>query len=194
MFTAFSSKERAKFKCTPMCSVCGLKIRASNFCIPALLWEILVSPFLTRTYFCANFNLLEKHPTFKLTDFKKCTYSTLFSKYFSLRRRYFVKWRHTPSTFLRFFLLTGGHWGEGLRNKEAPHFWENEKKCVFNKLTIKVCDSSFWWWLGTSAPSAPHLTVALYLCSLGNDKVSWWPLKRAMWARKALPLRVRHRG
>ena len=43
-------------------------------------------------------------------------------------------------------------------------FWQSRigvKKCVFNKRTIKVCV--------TSAPSAPHLTVSLYLCSSGSN-------------------------
>ena len=38
------------------------------------------------------------------------------------------------------------------------------KKCVF-----KVCVSCFWRYPGTSAPSAAHLTVALYLCSSGSN-------------------------
>ena len=43
------------------------------------------------------------------------------------------------------------------------------KKCVFNKRTIKVCVSCCWRCPGTSAPSAPHLTVSLYLCSSGSN-------------------------
>ena len=42
-------------------------------------------------------------------------------------------------------------------------------KCVFNKRTIKVCVSCCWRCPGTSAPSAPHLTVSLYLCSSGSN-------------------------
>ena len=40
-----------------------------------------------------------------------------------------------------------------------------EEKCAFNKHTIKVCVSCSWPCSGTFAPSAPHLTVSLYLCS-----------------------------
>ena len=43
------------------------------------------------------------------------------------------------------------------------------KKCGFNKLTIKVCVSCCWRCPGTSAPSAPHLTVSLYLCSYRSN-------------------------
>ena len=43
------------------------------------------------------------------------------------------------------------------------------KKCVFNKRTIKVCVSCCWRCPGTSAPSAAHLTVSLYLCSSGSN-------------------------
>ena len=43
------------------------------------------------------------------------------------------------------------------------------KKCVFNKRTIKVCVSCSWRCPGTSAPSAAHLRVALYLCSSGSN-------------------------
>ena len=39
------------------------------------------------------------------------------------------------------------------------------KKCVFNKRTIKVCVSCSWRCRGTSAPTAAHPTVSLYLCS-----------------------------
>ena len=45
------------------------------------------------------------------------------------------------------------------------------KKCVFNKHTIKVCVSCFWRCPGTSAPSATHLTLSLYLrCSGSNAR------------------------
>ena len=43
------------------------------------------------------------------------------------------------------------------------------KKCVFNKCTIKVCVSCCWRCPGTSAPSAAHLMVSLYLCSSGSN-------------------------
>ena len=43
------------------------------------------------------------------------------------------------------------------------------KKCVFYKRTTKVCISCCWRCPGTSAPSAPHLTVSLYLCSSGSN-------------------------
>ena len=43
------------------------------------------------------------------------------------------------------------------------------KKCVFNKRTIKVCVSCCGRCPGTSAPSAAHLTVSLYLCSSGSN-------------------------
>ena len=39
------------------------------------------------------------------------------------------------------------------------------KKCSFIKRTIKICASFCWRCHGTSAPSAAHLTVSLYLCS-----------------------------
>ena len=42
-------------------------------------------------------------------------------------------------------------------------------KCVFYKRTIKVCVSCCWLCPGTSAPSAAHLTVSLYLCSSGRN-------------------------
>ena len=38
-------------------------------------------------------------------------------------------------------------------------------KCIFYKRTIKICVSCCCWCPGTSAPSAAHLTVSLYLCS-----------------------------
>ena len=42
-------------------------------------------------------------------------------------------------------------------------FWNKEKKCVFNKRTVKVCISFSWWCPGTLAPSAEHLTVSLFV-------------------------------
>ena len=41
-------------------------------------------------------------------------------------------------------------------------------KCVLNKRTIKVCISCIWQFDGTSAPSASHLMVSLYLSSSGS--------------------------
>ena len=43
------------------------------------------------------------------------------------------------------------------------------KKCVFNKRTIKVCVSWCWRCPGTSASSAAHVSVSLYLCSSGSN-------------------------
>ena len=43
------------------------------------------------------------------------------------------------------------------------------KKCVFNNCIIKVCVGSCQRCPGTSAPSAAHLTVSLYLCSSGSN-------------------------
>ena len=43
------------------------------------------------------------------------------------------------------------------------------EKCLFNKRTIKVFVSCCWRCPGTFAPSAPHLTVSLYLCSSGSN-------------------------
>ena len=43
------------------------------------------------------------------------------------------------------------------------------KKCVFSKRTIKVYISCFWQCPGTSAPSATHPLVTLYLCSSGSN-------------------------
>ena len=43
------------------------------------------------------------------------------------------------------------------------------KKCVINKRTIKVCVSCCWRCPGTSAHSAEHLMVSLYLCSSGSN-------------------------
>ena len=51
-------------------------------------------------------------------------------------------------------------WGLGPSN-----ICNNQHKCVFNKRTIKVCISCFWWCPGTYAPSMAHLTVSLFLCS-----------------------------
>ena len=43
--------------------------------------------------------------------------------------------------------------------------WISVEECVFNKRTIKVYVSCFWRYPGTSAASAAHLMVSLYLCS-----------------------------
>ena len=60
-------------------------------------------------------------------------------------------------------------------------------KCVFYKRTIKVCVSCCWWCPGTSATSAPHLMVSLYLwCSEAAHEASWGPLKSAVSVQKAL--------
>ena len=57
------------------------------------------------------------------------------------------------------------------------------KKCVFNKRIIKVCVSCCWRCPWTSAPSAAHLTVSLYLCSSGsNAEASRGLLKGALSA------------
>ena len=45
------------------------------------------------------------------------------------------------------------------------NFPTNEIKCVFKKRKFKVCISCSWRCSGTSTPSAPHLTVSLYLWS-----------------------------
>ena len=42
-------------------------------------------------------------------------------------------------------------------------------RCVFYKHTIRVCVSCSWRYPGTSAPSAPHLNMSLYLCSSGSN-------------------------
>ena len=42
-------------------------------------------------------------------------------------------------------------------------------KCVFFKRTFKVCVSCCCRCPGTSAPSAAHLAVSLYLCSFGSN-------------------------
>ena len=43
------------------------------------------------------------------------------------------------------------------------------KKRVFNKRAIKICISCFWRCPRTSAPSAAHLMVSLFLCSSGSN-------------------------
>ena len=67
------------------------------------------------------------------------------------------------------------------------------KKCVFNKRTIKVCVSCCWWCPRTSAPSLPHLTVSLYLCS---SEATYASRLRALEGRRVnskSPSRVRDR-
>ena len=54
------------------------------------------------------------------------------------------------------------------RGGKAPIYRNNQYNCNSNKNTIKVCVSCSQWCLGTSAPSAPHLMVSLYLCSSGS--------------------------
>jgi len=56
---------------------------------------------------------------------------------------------------------------------KGSNFW----KCVSNKRTIKVCVSCSWQCPGTSASSAAHLTVSLFLCSSGIN---------AQWKSRAL--------
>ena len=42
-----------------------------------------------------------------------------------------------------------------------------EKRCVFNKSTIKVRISCLWWEIRAWRP--PHLMVSMYLCSSGSN-------------------------
>ena len=50
------------------------------------------------------------------------------------------------------------------------HFCKNQIQFLFNNSTVKVCISCSWWRCpGTSAPSAPHLTVSLILCSFKSN-------------------------
>ena len=63
------------------------------------------------------------------------------------------------------------------------------KILLFDKRKIKVCNSYSWRCPGTSVPSAPHLTVSLYLSSSGSnargEEASRGPEKGAVSAQKA---------
>ena len=58
-------------------------------------------------------------------------------------------------------LIRGGPGGPG----PTPNFQKDKNWFVFNKRTIKVCISWFWWCPGTSAPSASHMTLSSFFCS-----------------------------
>ena len=74
-------------------------------------------------------------------------------------------WEESPPVGLSFrYNVKFGKERGTKRAPGPPNFWNNKNKCVFNKRTIKVCVSC-WRCQGTSAPSAAHLTVSLYLCS-----------------------------
>ena len=61
-------------------------------------------------------------------------------------------------------VVKGAKEGPGL-----PNSWNYINKYVFNKRTIKVCVSCSCRCSGTSAPSAAHLMVSLFLCSSGSN-------------------------
>ena len=68
------------------------------------------------------------------------------------------------------------------------------KKCIFDKRTIKVGVSCSWRHPGTSAPSAAHLTVSLFLCGSG---INAWGELRALEGHQVSsksPSRVRDGG
>ena len=50
-----------------------------------------------------------------------------------------------------------------------PTFGTTKNKCVLYRRTIQVCANCSWQCPGTSAPSAAHLMVFLYLCSLRSN-------------------------
>ena len=64
------------------------------------------------------------------------------------------------------------------------------KKCVFNNRTIKVCVSCCWRCPGTSAQSAAHLTVSLYLCSSGSNARGESRAREGRRVSSKSPLRV----
>ena len=66
--------------------------------------------------------------------------------------------------FLRILLNRGGADGQG--GAGPFNFQSNKNRCVFNKRTIKVSVSCSVRCPGTSAPSASHLTLSLFLCTL----------------------------
>ena len=77
--------------------------------------------------------------------------------------------------------------------QDPDKFQYNEKKCVFNECTIKVCISCSLRCPGTSEPSAPHLTltVSLFLCSFASNAQAE---SRALWGNcvsSKIPSRVR---
>ena len=71
-------------------------------------------------------------------------------------------------------------------SRKGGPIWDNENKFGFNKRTVKVCISCSWQCPRTSAPSAPHQTVSLYLRVVLQKctRRGWGPLKGARSAKK----------
>ena len=86
-----------------------------------------------------------------------------------MKRASFFWGRMTSGTSARWTWPTGSSITPGLVTNTITQSRIDVKKCVFNKRTIKVCVSCCWLCPGTSAPSAAHLTVSLYLCSSGSN-------------------------
>ena len=112
---------------------------------------------------------------------------------------YFFVWRDKcHGISLKGFCLWHAPFLEPLRLQRVwslPQFYSVDfsqsrigvKKYVFNQHTIKVCVTCFWRCLGTSVPSAAHLTVSLYLCSSGsNARGEWRALEGRCVSLKAL--------
>ena len=58
----------------------------------------------------------------------------------------------------------------GSKGDEALQFWQQQKKCVFHKRTIKVCATYSWQCLGLGPlrwPWAAYLTMSLFLYGFG---------------------------
>ena len=66
------------------------------------------------------------------------------------------------------------------------------QNCVFNKRTSKVCVSCCRRCPGTSAPSAAHPTVSLYLCSSGSNARGESRAREGRRVSSKSPSRVRY--
>ena len=122
------------------------------------------APNVTGRYFSMWKHLSLQDKVVTLSDYIVPPFPVRFQAIQGVLQSVFCVICHQAGSLTIFFILFPHKWSQP-GGQGPPNFQSHKQKCIFIKLTIKVCVSCSVRCPGTSTASSPHLMVSLFLCS-----------------------------